>query len=153
MSLKLQFASVSLGAAVDQQTGNLSVFEVLEEVRTATVPIQLQALVISIALEKTQRVEFNGKVFIHFLTPDGKQQLVGQGDMRVPLEQRRMKAVFRYGAFPLMSFGQHRFVISWLNASNQKVGEAILDFGVVQTAPEQEQDVEVLPPEFPDATH
>ena len=31
MALKLQFAGLSLGAAVDQQTGNLSVFDILQQ--------------------------------------------------------------------------------------------------------------------------
>lgn len=131
-TLKVHFASLSLGASVDQQTGNLSVFDVLEEIRTPQVPVQLQSLVISLMLEKKDAGEFNGKLVIHILTPDGKQQMVGSGEMRIPSEQKRMKAVFRYGAFPVMQFGAHRFVLSFLDSSGAKVGEAILDFDVVQ---------------------
>jgi len=58
--------------------------------------------------------------------------VVGQGEMNVPIEQRRMKAVFRFGAFPITAFGSHRFVLSWLDASNKKIGEALLDFSVTQ---------------------
>jgi hypothetical protein len=143
MSLKMNFAALSLGASVDQQTGNLSVFDLLEEVRTPQVPIHLQSLVISLALEKTEKRDFNGKILIHLFTPDGKQQMIGSGDMKVPVEQRRMKAVFRFGGFPVSQFGSHRFVVSWTNDANQKVGEAILDFEAMQvtqvaqgTAPE-----------------
>lgn len=134
MALKLNFASLSLGASVDQQTGNLSVFDVVEEVRTPQLPVQLQALVISIALEKTEPGAVNGKLFIHLLTPDGKQSTVGTGDMSVPNEQKRMKAVFRFGGFPVTQFGDHRFVLSWVNGAGQKQGEAILDFEVIQVA-------------------
>jgi hypothetical protein len=130
--LKLHFASLSLGASVDQQTGNLSVFEIVEEIRTPQVPIHIQALVISIALEKTDPNAFNGKLMIHLLTPDGKQAVVGNGDMRIPAEQKRMKAVFRYGGFPVVAFGAHRFVLSWIDEKNTKIGEAILDFECVQ---------------------
>lgn len=132
MSLKLHFASLSLGASVDQQTGNLSVFDLVEEVRVPQVPVHLQSIVISLSLEKTQPAEFTGKILIHLLTPDQKQQLLGSGDVRVPVEQKRMKAVFRFGGFPVMMFGQHRFVLSWVDTSGKKVGEAILDFDVVQ---------------------
>ncbi len=69
MSLKIHFVSLSFGASVDQQTGNLSVFDILEEIRSPIVPIQLQSLVISLVLEKLAPEEFNGKVLIHFLTP------------------------------------------------------------------------------------
>jgi hypothetical protein len=132
MSLKLNFASLSLGASVDQQTGNLSVFDIVEEVRTPQVPITLQSLVISLALEKSTEGVAKGKMFIHFLTPDGKQNVVGSGEMEVPAEQRRMKAVFRFGGFPISMFGEHRFVLSWLSAGGAKEGEAILDFSVVK---------------------
>ena len=132
MALKLHFASLSLGAAVDQQTGNLSVFELVEEVRTPTVPIQMQSLVISLALQNEKAQEFKGKIFIHILTPDGKQAMVGNGDIGCPAEQKRMRAVFRFGGFPVSQFGNHRFVVSWMDQNNKKIGEAILDFDVVQ---------------------
>lgn len=132
MALKLHFASLSLGAAVDQQTGNLSVFELIEEIRTPQVPIQLQSLVISLSLLNEKAQEFKGKIFIHILTPDGKQAMVGNGDIACPAEQRRMRAVFRFGGFPVSQFGSHRFVVSWLDQANKKIGEAILDFDVVQ---------------------
>jgi hypothetical protein len=132
MSLKLQFASLSMGASVDQQTGHLSVFDVIEEIRVPQLPIQLQTLVISLALEKTIPGEFSGKLLIHLILPDGKQQMVGNGELSVPPEQRRMKAVFRYGGFPVGIWGKHRFVVSWLDNSNKKIGEALLDFDVVQ---------------------
>jgi hypothetical protein len=132
MSLRLQFASLSLGASVDQQTGSLSVFDVLEEVRTPQLPIQIQSLVISLSLEKTAAVGIDGRMLIHIITPDGKSALVGQGDMAIPQEQRRMKAVFRFGGFPLAQFGQHRFVLSWLDQAGKKQGEALLDFEVLQ---------------------
>lgn len=132
MGLKIHFVSLSLGASVDQQTGNLSVFDVLEEIRTPQVPVHLQSLVISLALEKLDASEFSGKMVIHLLTPDGNQQSVGAGDMKIPPEQKRMKAVFRFGGFPVGSFGRHRFVLSCLNTAGAKIAEAILDFDVIQ---------------------
>ena len=130
--LKVHFASLSLGASVDQQTGNMSVFELVEEIRAPQVPIQIQQLVISLSLEKTDARAFDGKMMIHFLTPDGKQQIIGNGEMQVPAEQKRLRAVFRYPSFPVMAFGTHRFVLSWLDKANLKVAEAILDFDVIQ---------------------
>lgn len=130
--LKVSFASLSLGASVDQQTGNLSVFDIVEEVRAAQLPIQIQSLVISLSLEKVQDVDFSGKVMIHLLTPDGKQHVIGNGEIRIPAKQKRMKAVFRYSGFPVHAFGEHRFVLSWLNQENAKIGEAILDFDVIE---------------------
>ncbi|OFZ82166.1 MAG: hypothetical protein A2583_07595 [Bdellovibrionales bacterium RIFOXYD1_FULL_53_11] len=125
---------MSFSASVDQQTGALSVFDIVEEIRTQNVPLHLQSLVISISLEKTNRSAFAGKVFIHILTPDGKQAVVGNGDMQVPAEQKRVKAVFRFGGFPIMQFGDHRMVVSWLDEAGTKQGEAILDFEVIQVS-------------------
>lgn len=132
MAIKIHFSSLSLGASVDQQTGSLSVFDVVEEIRTPQLPIQIHALVISLAMEKKDQAEFTGKIVIHFFTPDGKQQPVGTGDMRIPADQKRMKAVFRFGGFPIQSFGEHRFVLSCLNQSGVKIAESILDFQVLQ---------------------
>jgi hypothetical protein len=81
---------------------------------------------------KIEHGEFKGKIVIHLLTPDGKQAMLGSGDIHVPPEQRRMRAVFRFGGFPIAHFGGHRFVVSWLNAANTKIGEALLDFDVIQ---------------------
>jgi hypothetical protein len=150
MSLKVRFSSLSLGASVDQQTGNLSVFDVLEEIRTPQLPIQLQSMVISLAVEKSEPSDFTGKMVIHLLMPDGKQQMVGTGDMRIPVEQKRMRAVFRFGGFPIHHFGHHRFVVSCMSADGKKVAEAILDFDVVQVT----QVAQGVPPaEKPSVTH
>lgn len=134
MALKLHFASLSLGASVDQQTGSLSIFDVVEEIRAPQLPIAIQSLVISLALEKTHPDTTVGKLFIHLLTPDGKQAVVGNGDIQVPKDQKRVKAVFRLGGFPVHQFGSHRFVLSWLNPQGAKEGEAILDFDVIEAA-------------------
>lgn len=132
MALKLSFSALSFGASVDQQTGTLSVFEVVEELRTPQVPINLQSLVISLSLAKTEEVEASGKVFIHVLNPDGQQAKIGQGDLKVPAAQKRVRAVFRLGGFPITQFGAHRFVVSWTNETGRKEGEAIFDFDVIQ---------------------
>lgn len=150
MAIKLHFASLSLGAAVDQQTGSLSVFDILEEVRIPQLPLHFQQLVITLALEKTDTAEFSGKVLIHIVTPDGKSASVGNGELRVPAEQKRLKAVFRFGGFPIYQFGSHRFVVSWTNATGLKVGEALLDFDVLQ-APQIAQGVP--PTEKPPVSH
>lgn len=134
MSLKLQFSALSMGASVDQQTGALSVFELIEEVRTPQLPIQIPSVVISLGLLKTEPSDFTGKIFMHLITPDQKQQLIGNAELRIPIDQKRMKAVFRFGGFPVQNYGLHRFVLSWLNSQNQKVGEALLDFDVIQVA-------------------
>ena len=149
-SLKIHFASLSFGASVYQQTGNLSVFEILEELRTPQLPVHLQALVIALTLEKSDSTEFQGKMLIHFLTPDGQQQLVGNGEMKIPPEQKRMKAVFRFGGFPISSAGQHRFVVSFMNPNGNKVAESVLDFDV-SLVPQVAQGVP--PADKPPMTH
>ncbi len=134
MSIKIQFATLSLGASVDQQTGNLSVFDILEEVRTPQLPVQLPFLVISLIIEKKEPSNFEGKMLIHLFTPDGAQQMIGSGEMRVPAEQKRMKAVFRFGGFPVANYGNYKFVLSCVNESGNKIGEAILGFEAIQVA-------------------
>lgn len=132
MALQLHFASLSVGASVDQQTGQLSVFELVEEIRTPQLPVHLPAMVISLALIKTGKDTVSGKMLIHLFTPDGQQHRVGQGEMKIPTDQKRMKAVFRFGNFPIHQYGEHRFVVSWVDQNGAKQGEALLDFEVIQ---------------------
>ena len=137
MALHLQFASLSLGAAIDQQTGNLSVFEIVEEVRTPQVPIQIQTLVISLSLFRTDPHEGGDQLTIDLIPPDGKVARVGQGDLALPPDQRRLKAVFRFANFPVLQFGIYRFIVSWADAKGSKQGEAVLDFEVSQLQQQQ----------------
>lgn len=132
MAVKIHFSSLSFGASVDQQTGNLSVFDLVEEIRTPQIPIQLPSLVLSLAMENTQRIEFKGQVLIHIIAPGEAPAKIGSGDLRVPSERKRVKAVFRFSGFPLANFGEYRVVVSVLDTSQQKVGESILDFEVIK---------------------
>lgn len=122
----------------------------VEEVRTPQLPIHMQALVISLSLEKTHDAAVSGKMLIHFITPDQQQNLMGSGEMQIPPEQKRMKAVFRFGNFPIQQFGRHRFVVSWVNESQVKEGEAILDFDVIQVTQVAQG---VAPASKPDFSH
>jgi hypothetical protein len=61
-----------------------------------------------------------------------------------------MKALFRFGGFPINQFGAQRFVLSWLNESAAKIGEAILDFDVIQAAQVAQG---VAPSEKPSVQH
>jgi len=131
--LKCVFSSLSLSASVDQQTGSLSVFDVVDEVRAPQVPIHVQMMVLTLVWEKPAgNGHFDGRIFIHILTPDSKQALIGNGELKVPSDQRRVKALFRLGGFPLLQFGSHRFVVSWVNAAGVKEGETLVDFEVVK---------------------
>ena len=140
MGIKFHFVSISLGASVDQQTGNMSVFDVLEEVRAPQLPVHLQSLVISMILDKKDQSDFKGKMMIHLILPDSSQQMVGAGDMQIPAEQKRMKAVFRFGGFPIPQFGSYRFVLSCLNEGGNKVAEALLDFDAIQVSQPSQGD-------------
>ncbi len=141
MSLRIHFASLSIGASVDQQTGNLSVFDVVEDIKVPQLPVHLPSLVISLALEKTESPEFDGKMMIHLLTPDGSQQMVGSGEMRIPRDQKRMKAVFRFSGFPINVVGTHRFVLSCMKQTGGKIAESILDFDVSQATAGASQNI------------
>jgi hypothetical protein len=138
MALHLQFASLSLSAAVDQQTGNLSVFEVVDEVRAPQVPFQIQNLVISLALFKSEPHQNGGMLSIDLTTPDSRVSRVGHGELGIPDHQRRMKALFRFSNFPILQFGVYSFQLTWTDLAGKKEGEAVLDFEVIQAEKKQE---------------
>lgn len=134
MAIELHFSSISVGASVDQQTGNLSVFDVVEEVRTPQLPVQLQSVVLSLVWKNFQKEEFKGKIVIHLMTPDGNSQMVGTGDLNIKNEQKRVKAVLRFGGFPMKDEGLHRFNVAWIDENDQKHGETDLEFEVIRVA-------------------
>lgn len=142
MSLKVQFSSLSQGASVDQQSGNLSLFEILDEVRIEQVPVHIPSLVLTLIWERGSPADSNYRLFIHLLPPDGKQMMLGNGELQFPPEQKRVKAVFRFAGFPIHNVGNHRFVVSWMKAdSQQKEGERIIDLEVIQVAPQAGEPV------------
>lgn len=132
MSLKVHFSALSLSASVDQQTGVMSVFDVLEEIRAPKVPIALPSLVIALSMEKLIPEAFEGEIFIHHVLPSGQNHKVGSGGLKTPANQRRVKAVFRFGGFPIVEYGRHRIVVSWTNQKSEKIGEEIFDFDVLE---------------------
>ena len=132
MALHLQFASLSLSASVDQQTGNLSVFEIVEEIRAPQVPFQIQTLVIALSLYRSDPHQNGGMLSIDLTSPDEVVTRVGHGELGIPDQQRRMKAVFRFANFPIRQFGVYTFVLSWTGPTGEKEGEASLDFEVMQ---------------------
>ena len=132
MSLKLTFVGLSLGAAVDQQTGSMSVFEIVEEIRVPQLPIQIQSFVLTLSFHRETLGQFDGRILIHLITPDQQQQMIANGELKIPAEQSRFKAIFRFGAFPVVQYGNHRFVISCLNEAQMKVTEGLVDYEVIQ---------------------
>ena len=150
MELRLNFASLSVGAAVDQQTGNLSIFEVVEEIRTPVVPIHLQSLVISLAFELSQPYAFEGYVDIHIKKPDGFSDAIGKGELKIPPDKKRIKVVFRFGAFPISAFGRHLFELVWSDAAGNEMGRGDIPFEVVKVVQVAQG---VAPSNPPENTH
>ena len=131
MNLKAHFSSLSTGASVDQQTGQLSVFDILEEIRAPQTPFHLPSVVVAISFEKPDSNVWEGEVIIHHVSPT-TQKKIGAGPLKIPKEQKRVKAVFRFGGFPIDSFGRHQIVVSWIDPDGKKVGEKIFSFDAVQ---------------------
>jgi hypothetical protein len=136
MALELQFSGLSFSGAVDQHTGNLSIFDLIEELRVPQLPINLPPVTLSIALKKTTPEAHKGGLFIHIKTPDGNTNMIGNGDLSVPAEQRRMKALFRFGGLPINQFGTHQIILTWVDAKGETEGNAFCEFDVLQ-APAQ----------------
>jgi hypothetical protein len=73
-------------------------------------------------------------MLIHLMSPDGDQQIIGSGDIRMTPDQGRMKACFKFAGFPVAHFGSYRFVLSFVNAGGNKIGETILSFESIQVS-------------------
>ncbi|MBN21857.1 MAG: hypothetical protein CL678_11305 [Bdellovibrionaceae bacterium] len=132
MSVTLEFACLSLGVAVDQQTGSLSVFDVLEEMRAPQVPFQIPTLVISMIFLNHTGQKREGSFDMEVLDSEGNRIKIGQGQLSFPPSRKRMKAVLRMGAFPIHHFGEQKLFVKWQGEGVGFSGEQEFGFEAIQ---------------------
>ena len=131
--LKFSFNVLSVGASIDSQTGNLSVFDFIDEVRTPQLPILLQSLIINVGIQKLEpNRPFAGQILIHQVAPDGTSGVLAKGDLKISEDQQKMKIVFRFNGMQINQFGNYKFVVSILDQNNNKFLESISELDCVK---------------------
>jgi hypothetical protein len=121
------FSVLSLSAAVDSQTGSMSIFDQIDEIYAKSYPAKLQSLVISFGLTSQKEEEKSGKIMIHAVTPDGQAAKIGDGPYNFSKNKETFKGCIRVNDILFEKEGKYRFVVSVLNTKNEKVGEVVLD--------------------------
>jgi hypothetical protein len=128
--VKVSLCMLSLGSSLDKQSGSLSIFDVLEEIRVDKMPITIYNLSLSVGLKKLENKRFDGKLFVHVLSPEGESHTVGSSEISMGENTMTKRSVVKFTNFPISKFGKTRFVISVLNSSNEKISEGISDIEV-----------------------
>ena len=131
--ITIPYTLLSLSSSIDQQTGNLSVFELVEEINTLQVPVLMQQLTLSIGLKKSEPKPFLGTMIIHMITPSNKVHKLGATEVKMESTSRKSsRTVVKFSNFPINEEGKTRFVVSLLDSENKKVAEGISDLEVIK---------------------
>ena len=136
MSVKIQFAALSAGASVDQQTGRLSVFDVVEELKVPDLPLRVPNLVISLIAGKTTSKEIKGSMKVLLKDPSGRVRELGTNPIGFPENRKRLKAVFRFSGFPVEEAGVHILTVDYQGAAGKSLAKTEIEFSVLHVAGE-----------------
>jgi hypothetical protein len=133
--IKVSFNILSIGSAIDNQSANLSIFEIIEEVRTEMVPCHLPLMSINVGIQKLEPKPFSCSFMIHLVAPDGTSFTIGQGSCHIPPNQQRLKMVVKFNGLVFKQFGTHKIVVSFLDQNKNKFLESISELECVQLVP------------------
>ena len=111
--IKLNMACIASGASIDSGTGNLTLFNIIEEVRIPkeSLPISIPelAFVGSFTRLDVKITTMNFQLEYHL--PDGKIMPINKS--QAPFQGDRVRLVMRLNGMPIEKLGRHRLRINW----------------------------------------
>ena len=140
------FTVVARGRSVDAQDNNLTLFSILEQVGSPSLPIRLPELTVATLWYRNHGEE--GTEWVQrtrFLDPDGAELF--HIETSFILEQKRQRVLAGFGNIPFEKAGVHRVEISLRPSDASDWGEpkAVYPLDVVVSAPAD--DASLLPQE------
>jgi len=133
MKLSIPLATLSQGASVDQQTGRLSIFEVIEEIPVVSLPTYIPNAVIALILDKELADQSNIRFEIYHDAPGADSVQVASTPFKLPPDKRRIKLLFRFSGIPIQSLGSHKLRIELIDDNETKLVKSNLGIEVFQT--------------------
>ena len=127
--IKLNFAALATGAAIDSHTGNLTLFNMLEEVRVPKdrLPLAIPEVAFVGAFTRLDPSLTSIGFQLDYLMPGGRTIAVNKSETR--FQGDRMRVVMRLNGMPIEEFGRHRFRVqwSWKGAGSSEDNEGSFD--------------------------
>ena len=117
-SIKLQWAIVCMGGAVDQQTNSLSLFDILEEFQIGVkekitsegifVPRSFKFISLW-CNDKGKALSFLTKIVLQ--SPDGEQLMELEGELSVPENKFAHRHIVDFPGFQIKGGGRYKFLV------------------------------------------
>lgn len=111
--IKLNFAALATGAAIDSHTGNLTLYNMLEEVRVPKerLPLAIPEVAFVGAFTRLDAGLASMGFQLEYIMPSGRVIDVSKSETR--FQGDRMRVVMRLNGMPIEEFGRHRFRVQW----------------------------------------
>lgn len=120
-------AAIASGASIDSGTGNLTLFNVLEEIRVPQerLPISIPEVAFVGSFTRMDTSIDSMKFTLDYILPDGKTMNVNQSSTQ--FQGDRVRLVMRLNGMPIEKLGRHKLRISWSWKSIKEEDDASFD--------------------------
>jgi hypothetical protein len=111
--IKLNYAALATGASLDSASGNVTLFNVIEEVRVPQdrLPLHIPEVAFVGSFTRIEGDIAKMGFQLDYIMPNGKTISVNKSE---PLFQGdRMRVVMRLNGMPIEVFGRHKLRVSW----------------------------------------
>lgn len=138
-------------SSVDQQSNNVSLFDVFEALEVGINPttnikpsdnpefnIPIQYQVVSL-WSITDAKNNEGEIQVTLINPDGKEKILVNSDLKFPAGKRRMRSINQIQGLPVNKSGDYHFIVELKQEEKfQKVADLPLEVKLnINTAPKQ----------------
>ncbi len=111
--IKLNYAALATGASLDSGTGNVTLFNVLEEVRVPQdrLPIAIPEVAFVGSFTRLEPTVTKMGFTLDYIMPNGKTITVNKSEPQ--FQGDRIRIVMRLNGMPVEAFGRHKLRLIW----------------------------------------
>jgi hypothetical protein len=111
--IKLNHATLSSGACVDNATGNATIFNILEEIRVPKdrLPVAIPEVAFVGSFTRLSAHIGTMNFELNYIHPSGKQITIGKN--QAAFQGDRLRVVLRLNGMPIEEFGRHKLRVQW----------------------------------------
>ena len=111
--IKLNYAAIATGASIDNASGNVTLFNIIEDIRIPKdrMPVAIPELAFVGSFTRLEPNIQNMDFKLEYLQPNGKNILINKST--TVFQGERMRVVIRLNGMPIEGFGRHKIRVSW----------------------------------------
>ena len=111
--IKLNYTTIATGASIDNSTGNVTLFNLIEEIRIPKdrMPVAIPELAFVGSFTRLDPSISQMKFKLEYLQPQGKTLPINES--ATVFQGDRMRVVIRLNGMPIDHFGRHKLRLIW----------------------------------------